>query len=756
MSLAHDFHSHDPGIGAGIDTVWRVLWRRRWQCFSVFVLVALVGCAVLVLARPVYTAHATMVIAASQADLAATDQVNPHLRSSPSTEAEVESQIQLMTSRRALMKVARDLKLNERENLPFDDQGWRSRLRAFVLEKWARLAEGDWENLVKVSWFEEASEDERRIRPAMPSDDAVLDFIRSRLKVQAIARSTTVEITFTSADPELAARAANAVAENYIESRHAARVQQATRATEYLKERAEQLLLEVKVSERAVEEARAANVLGNGRDIQQLGAEMEKVNAQLASTRIAEGVARTRLEAVEAAVRQFGMVGALEPGQSRLVDRLREMEAEAQARALATQIDRGPVHPETRKAEKEHQSAQHQVVFEAQSRMSRLRTDVATEAKQVAMLEAALQRLRADYDRLSSAHLTLKELERQAAASRATYEAFLGRLKQTEQVGFNDAKTWIISPATKPQRPSFPNMLQIAIAMMGAGSLASVSLAFLSEYKTRGTILSSEQIADKGLRALGIVPAVGRGNPLKYALSAGRGPTSWVFSESVGSIATTVMEAARQRRSALVLLVTSSLPFEGKSTTATALAAKLARCNNRVLLIDADLRAPTLHRAFGIRNDRGLTDCLHPALCVSDSVYLDVRTGVSVLTAGPGHAEPLNVLRSEQLSEQMEAWRSTYDFILVDAPPVLPVADARALAPLTDLCIFVACWRKTPWKTAAYALALLADSGVSLAGVVLSKVDLKQLAAYGFADSQTYGRTYRRYSARPTKLLAGH
>jgi Mrp family chromosome partitioning ATPase len=104
----------------------------------------------------------------------------------------------------------------------------------------------------------------------------------------------------------------------------------------------------------------------------------------------------------------------------------------------------------------------------------------------------------------------------------------------------------------------------------------------------------------------------------------------------------------------------------------------------------------------------------------------------------------------------MEAWRSTYDFILVDAPPVLPVADARALAPLTDLCIFVACWRKTPWKTAAYALALLADSGVSLAGVVLSKVDLKQLAAYGFADSQTYGRTYRRYSARPAKLLAGH
>jgi Mrp family chromosome partitioning ATPase len=153
-------------------------------------------------------------------------------------------------------------------------------------------------------------------------------------------------------------------------------------------------------------------------------------------------------------------------------------------------------------------------------------------------------------------------------------------------------------------------------------------------------------------------------------------------------------------------------------------------------------------------NDRGLTDCLHPALCVGESVYLDARTGISVLTAGPGHAEPQNVLRSRQLSEQMEVWRSSYDFIIVDAPPVLPVSDARALAPLTDLCLFVACWRKTPWKTAAHALTLLGDSGVRLAGVVLSKVDLKQLAAYGFADSQGYGRSHRRYSAS-TRLLAG-
>ncbi len=753
MTLAYDLPPHDPEVGAGLDTIWKILWRRRWPCLGIFLLVGLAGAAVLVLARPVYTAQTTMLLAASQSDLAATDQVSASTRLSPSTETEVESQIQVMTSRRALLEVARDLKLNEQEGLPTDDQGWRSRVRAFLFDKWARLLEGDWAKLATLGTFG-ATGDDRTASPSAPSNDALVDFFRSRLKVQPIARSTTIEISFSSGDPELAARAANAVAANYIENRHAARVQQATRATEYLRERADQLQVEVRAAERAVEDARAANVLRNGRDIQQIAAEMEKVNAQLAATRISEGVARSRLEATEAAVREFGIVGALEAGQSRLIDRLREMATEAQARALSIQIDRGAAHPETRRAEKEYQVAQSQVVFEAQSRLSRLRVDVATEARQVTMLEGTLQELRADYDRLSGALLSLKALERQAAASRATHESFLGRLKQTEQVGFNDAQTWVISPATKPQRPSFPNLLQIAIAAMGIGSVASVSLAFLSEYRIRGTIVSSEQLADRGLRPLGILPAVKRGNALKYALSGGQRPTSWTFAESVGAIVTTVMELARQRQSGLVFLVTSSLPFEGKSTTATALAAKLARGNTRVLLVDADLRAPSLHRVFGLKNDRGVTDCVHPALSVGDSVYLDVGTGISVVTAGPPHPEPQNVLRSRQLLEQMEAWRASYDFIIVDAPPVLPVADTRALAPLTDLCIFVTCWRKTPWKTAAHALALLADAGVQLAGVVLSKVDLRQLAAYGFADSQIYGRAYRRYSARSTKLLA--
>jgi Mrp family chromosome partitioning ATPase len=99
------------------------------------------------------------------------------------------------------------------------------------------------------------------------------------------------------------------------------------------------------------------------------------------------------------------------------------------------------------------------------------------------------------------------------------------------------------------------------------------------------------------------------------------------------------------------------------------------------------------------------------------------------------------------MSELIEEWRTSYDFIVIDSPPVLPISDARILAPLSDLCLFVTRWRKTHWKVAQHALAILGESGARLAGVVVSKVDVKQLATYGFADSQVYGREYRRYSS---------
>src|SRR5262249_1463214 len=157
---------------------------------------------------------------------------------------------------------------------------------------------------------------------------------------------------------------------------------------------------------------------------------------------------------------------------------------------------------------------------------------------------------------------------------------------------------------------------------------------------------------------------------------------------------------------------------EGKSTTATALAAAIAKSNKRVLLIDADLRAPKLHRAFGMTRASGLTDCRDSQHRLDESVRVDRRTGISFLAAGAPCSNPQNILRSREFGDALALWRQAYDFILIDTPPVFAVSDARILGPVVDYCVFVTRWGKTRLKSAMHAVRLLEESGVDVAGTV--------------------------------------
>ena len=735
---SEDLSLRAPDLGENVDNLWRIILRRRWRFLSVFALICLIGAATFLSLAPRYTAHTIMVAESRQPDLAATDQVGQVMRSRNSSEPDIESEMQLMMSSRALLKIVQDLHLDQ--DPEFVAPVRRSSKLAQLRYYWNKLIEGDWQ--ASLTGPKETPDSGKG------SEEAIVELLKKRLKIDQIARSTTVDISFTAHDPQIAAKFTNAVAAAYIVNRDELRKGGAQRATKYLSTRSAELQAELAAAERAVESFRQASVLRDGRDIDQLRAEMEKTNAQLAAARIAKGIAETRLEAVEARVRQVGIVGALESGESRLNDRLREMEADTRAKLAGNAADLGAAHPEFRRAQRVYAATQAQVAYEAQARLSKLRSEVTIADRQIQLLEGSLQTFRTTFDRLSTALITLRGLESQAAVSRAVYEAFLNRVKVTEQVGFNEAESWILSPATAPANPSFPNTMLFLGATLFLASGAALSLVLLAEREAGQTILSSQHILDRGLKPLGIVPDCGNGTAsLKQALVASTQRGNSAFSESIGAIFTSLMELGRRERSSLVLLVTSALPFEGKSTTIVALAAKMASAGKRVLVIDADLRAPRLHHAFGIANKHGLTECLDSSRPLGDSIYRDAETGISVLTAGPSRPKPQNVLRSQQLFDAVETFKTSYDFILVDSPPVLPFSDARILVPLTDYCIFVMHWGKTRWTSGMHALRLLRDSEARLAGIVVSNVNVKKLATYGFADSEIYGRAYKRYSA---------
>jgi capsular exopolysaccharide synthesis family protein len=188
------------------------------------------------------------------------------------------------------------------------------------------------------------------------------------------------------------------------------------------------------------------------------------------------------------------------------------------------------------------------------------------------------------------------------------------------------------------------------------------------------------------------------------------------------------------------------LPQEGKSTTAAALAASIASSARRVLLIDADLRSPSLHYQFGISGERGLANCLDAGVDLGSLIQFDQNSGVSLLPAGAYHPRPLEVLGSPRLRRAIETWRDAFEFILIDAPPVLPIADPRILAPLVDYCVFIARWGRTGWGVLNHGLRLLADSGARIAGIAVSRVDVRRFSTYGFPDASVYGHYREFYS----------
>jgi len=187
---------------------------------------------------------------------------------------------------------------------------------AALRRQWNSLIRGDWEVLLAdLPWPWNESQT-AEARPTANGEEAAVELLRKHLKVEPINNSTTIDISFTAQDPDLAAKVTNAIANAYIANRHAARREDAERAARYLKTRSVELRQELAVAEQAVEDFRATNVLRDGRDIEHVRIEMEKANAQFAAAKIARIVAVSKLEAVEARVRELGIVAALEPGET--------------------------------------------------------------------------------------------------------------------------------------------------------------------------------------------------------------------------------------------------------------------------------------------------------------------------------------------------------------------------------------------------------------------------------------------------------
>ena len=437
---------------------------------------------------------------------------------------------------------------------------------------------------------------------------------------------------------------------------------------------------------------------------------------------------------------------------SPLIHRLREREADVARRVAEMATEYGPRHPKMINIQAELQDIRGRIEAEVEKIVRGLSNEFEVAQAGERTLERNLSNLQEEATRSGAAHGQLRVLEREAAASRALFDTLLARFKEAggrDEIQHADAR--IISYADVPALPTWPRKGLVVGAALAVSTFLGVLLVLLLELLDRG-FRSSEQIESvTGAGTLSLIPLLAglrlnRGSPVQYVLDR---PAS-SFAESLRTLHTGLLLSDVDTAPKSVL-ITSSLPVEGKTTIAIAMARLIARSGRRVVLVDADLRRSQVAKILELSNEQGLVEILGTQEASLETVIQHDRdSGLHVLTAGSRSvSNPPDLFGSSRMRDLISALQHTYDLIVIDSPPLHVVSDSRVLARMVDKTVYVIRWEKTKREVATLGLKQLLESGASVAGVALSMVNVRKNARYAYPDSGYYyyrrSREYRRY-----------
>ncbi len=714
-----------------LKKVLRQLFRRRGVILSTVFLGTLITAITVFQLTPRYTAAANILVGTPKAKVVDIEEVLSGL----GTDSElVQSEIQVIQSRELARKVVRTLGLSQ--NPEFN-----SKLRPpsflSLLNPIDRLPES-WRNaLLGAAEEGPSSPEEERAQDESRTINAFLE----SLKVRAEGRSRVIRVQITSESAKLAAMMANTLSELYLNEQLEAKFEATKRATSWLNERVQELREQVEASERAVEEYRKEAGLIKDKGSTVTGQQLSEINTQLILARTESAEASARLRQVESLRKSNkGVESAAEVLGSPLIQRLREQEAEVQRRAAELATEYGARHPKMINVKAEIRDLQGKIGSEVQKIVAGLRNELSVARARESTLKGSLDKLKDEAGTQNTKQVPLRALEREAEANQALFKTFLDRLKETgEQDTIQQADARIISHADVPVSPSFPNKK----LLLGAGFVVSVmlglALVFLIEQLDAG-FRSSDQIESMlGLRTLSLVPLLTglkrRGAPPeKYVL----GRPASAFSESLRTLHTGFLLSDVDALPKSMLL-TSSMPGEGKSTTAVCLARLMALSGKKVLLMDADLRRRRANRMLGLAESPGLVELLsNDGATVSEIIQQDLDTGLHFLAAGSEAPSPPDLFGSAKMKALMQRLQQHYDLIIIDSPPVLIVSDARVLGRLVDQTVYIVRWAETRRDLVVTGVKQLLDSGVKISGVVLAAVNVRKHSAYDYGDSGYY------------------
>ena len=731
----------EPGID--IKEIIGIIKRRRWVIISCVLLLTTLATLIGLQQTPRFTATALLMIEPRESRVVNVEQVMQGLGTDTAT---VDTQIKVLKSRDLIERVMTRLNL-------FDDAEFNAALRGDDRALELKYA-GPWDRFVAWlpdEWLIASGLAEEPLPAALLHDagfvaQAAIDSFDRRLQVRQEGRSYVIAVNFTSVSPAKAARIANAAAELYVKDQLDAKLAATAKASGWLGNRLESLREDVRLAEEAVENYRLAHELIDARGISLFEQELADLSREASQARALLAEKRTRLQQIRSMRgRGESLDSVAEVLSSVVIVNLRQQEAQLLRQESELRTYYGERHPRMQNLVAEKANLQAKIRVEVDRIIQNSENELQVLAGRVRSVEAEVEALSGRTEQERGLYVQLRELEREAHANRQLYEAFLQRFKETrEQQEIIEADSRMISRAAAPDRPSTPGTTLFTAVGFTASLMLGGLLALLLERLDNG-IRSGRQVEELlGLHALGLVPRLDklkRGMlPHHYLMAK---PLS-AYTESIRAIYTSLQLTDVDNPPKLIL-VTSSLPQEGKSTLALSLATFAARSDQKVLLMDLDLRHPSVHRDLKARPQVGFVEHLAGERTLDEVIAHDVDTGIDYLPIKRQTANPTDLLASRKMQQLMKDLRHRYDYVVIDSAPLLGVTDSKLVTRLVDKVLFVTQWEKTPADTARNGLATLLEIDAKIGGSVLTQVDVKKHAYYGYGDVGQYYGKYQKY-----------
>ncbi|HZH27903.1 MAG TPA: AAA family ATPase [Azospirillaceae bacterium] len=548
-----------------------------------------------------------------------------------------------------------------------------------------------------------------------------------RSTVTAIGQGPVFEFAFKAEDPRVAARIVNRHLENYIEDRITQADSGRTRAVTWLEDRVERARQDLADAEAKLGRYRAETGLTKDRD-------SNVINTLILQTSTDLNAAQTELARKQAAVQQTeralgsgGVDAVLNAIQSGAVTIMREQLSRLHQRAGELQTTHGERHPDLQKVRSEIQAVQGAITREGRRYLNEMRTDLAVARQNVETIRQRLEQYKREFSELQNHDKGQNVLAQEVDAQRQVFMALMEKLKEVQHTTGASAEARIITRASTPARADFPSK-SVLLAAAGIVSLTvGLLAAFLAELMERGYRRGTDLERQHGVTVVTTMPELKlRKRRNGQELSAGTSAPIMYFRETLRSIHV-MLDINRRRNQGVSVLVTSSLPKEGKTFLTSSLAREIGASGRRVIVVDCDLRRPNLGETFSVQRTEGLVEVVAQGADYRGLIHIDPVSGVHVLSAGTGGEQAQRLLRSNRFVQLLDELKRQYDYVLLDSPPVLAAADAKMLACISDIVLMAVRWRSTRRIAVSQTVKELAELGCNNVAAIITRAEFRSI-----------------------------